>query len=282
MAVLNFEAGNAGKVEAEAISEEISKVFVHSKKFTVIDRTLTGKIMEEWALQLSGVTDEKKALKVGKLYNVQAIVTGKLLKFPGGGWQVSGVMLDAQTGVRQQAETIRHRGDFFTLLDQKVPGLARALAGLGPAPAKMAGPPEATRVPPCRDFVGSGAPPAGCTGAQVPSALGQLAETYWKRTCAPCDYTKKTAASSPMLIRLRGDGTFSYKNPRWKNQWIDASRYTWKLDGWSLVISWNDGRAVAEYEPTNARQTRFRGKPRVPAGTPVRFTLEKITAAQAK
>lgn len=131
VAVLDFEfEGQASKVEASGIAEEIRRVFVSSKKFTVIDRTLTTKVMQEWAIQQSGLTDKEKAIKVGKLYNVQVIVTGKLLKFPGGGWQISGVMLDAQTGITKKAETIRHKGEFFTLLDQKVPGLAMMLAGL--------------------------------------------------------------------------------------------------------------------------------------------------------
>ncbi|MCH8883322.1 MAG: hypothetical protein IIA41_07465, partial [SAR324 cluster bacterium] len=129
VAILNFEVGGASQVEADAIAEKIRKVFVNSGEYTVIDRTLTSKILEEWEIQQSGLTDEEKAIRFGKLYNVQAIVTGKLLKFPEGGWLVSAVMLDAETGVAEKAETVRHRGNFFDLLDREVPGLAVRLTG---------------------------------------------------------------------------------------------------------------------------------------------------------
>ena len=127
---MNFEVGGkASKVEAEGISEEIRQAFVGSRKYTVVDRTLTRKVMQEWETQQSGVTDEERAITVGKLFNVQVIITGKLLRFPAGGWQISAVVLDAQTGVTKKAETVRHKGDFFTLLDQKVPKMAKILAG---------------------------------------------------------------------------------------------------------------------------------------------------------
>ena len=86
--------------------------------------------MEEWETQQSGLTENQKAIKIGQLLNVKLIVTGKLNKFASGGWPVSAVMLDAETGITLKSERVRHEGKFFTLLDQKVPGLAMILAGL--------------------------------------------------------------------------------------------------------------------------------------------------------
>lgn len=129
LAVLNF-ATRGSVEEADAIAEELRGAFVKSGKYTVVDRTQTEQILKEWETQQSGLTDDQKAIKIGKLHNVKLIVTGKLNKFASGGWQVSAVMLDAQTGVTLKSERVRHRGDFFTLLDQKVTGLAMVLAGL--------------------------------------------------------------------------------------------------------------------------------------------------------
>lgn len=128
------------KQEAEAIAEELRKILVKSEKYVVIDRTLTTQVLKEWETQQSGLTDREKAIRIGKLFNVQLIVSGKLHKFSSGGWQVSLVMLDAQSGITKKAETVRHRGDFFSLLDEKVPPLGRTLVGtsLAPRPAAPA------------------------------------------------------------------------------------------------------------------------------------------------
>lgn len=125
--------------EAEAIAEELRKILVKSNKYVVIDRTLTTQILKEWETQQSGLTDGDKAVKIGKLFNVQLIVSGKLNRFPSGGWQLSAVMLNAQTGVTIKAETVRHRGDFFSLLDAKVPALGAALAGISDSSAAASG-----------------------------------------------------------------------------------------------------------------------------------------------
>ena len=130
VAVLPLESRDS-REEAESIAEQLRAAFVNAGTYTVIDRTLTGQILKEWSTQQSGLTDQEKAVKVGKLYNVQLIVSGKINKFPNEGWQVSAVLLDAQSGVSLRADTVRHRGDFFSLLDEKVPGLSRALVGPG-------------------------------------------------------------------------------------------------------------------------------------------------------
>ncbi len=140
VAVLPLESRDS-REEAESIAEQLRAAFVNAGTYTVIDRTLTGQILKEWSTQQSGLTDQEKAVKVGKLYNVQLIVSGKINKFPNEGWQVSAVLLDAQTGVSLRADTVRHRGDFFSLLDDKVPGLSRAL--VGPVGGGAAAPPVA-------------------------------------------------------------------------------------------------------------------------------------------
>ncbi len=151
LAVLDLEARGASEVEAEAITEEMRRIFVKTGRYIVIDRTLTSQILKEWETQQSGVTDEGKAIQIGKLFNVTNIVTGKLHKFPGGGWQVSAVMLDAQSGETKRAETVRHRGDFFSLLDEKIPFLGNALASVedpGSQVAVKSSPPVEAEPPP--------------------------------------------------------------------------------------------------------------------------------------
>src|SRR5262245_39107050 len=63
--------------ESDAITEEIRATFVKSGCYVVVDRTLSDKIMDELALQQTGVTETDKAIKVSKLYTVKQIVSGK-------------------------------------------------------------------------------------------------------------------------------------------------------------------------------------------------------------
>lgn len=140
VAVLPLDSRDATE-EAEAVAEELRRVFVNSRRYVVVDRTLTDQITQEWATQQSGLTDGEKAVQVGRLYNVKMLVTGRLNRFSAGGWQISAVMIDAQTGITRRAETVRHRGDFFGLLDEKVPPLAARLLGSeegAPQPAAAA------------------------------------------------------------------------------------------------------------------------------------------------
>jgi TolB-like protein len=128
LAVLAWEARGAKAEEAEGVAEEVRSAFTRSGQYTVVDRTLTDKILEEWERQQSGLNESKRAVQVGRLYNVRYIVTGKLIRFEGNAWLISAALLDAQTGVTRDSQTLRHRGEFFDLLGQ-VPGLARRLGG---------------------------------------------------------------------------------------------------------------------------------------------------------
>ena len=69
--------------ESEGVAEELRNAFVNSGKYVVVDRTLTEKIVEEWKIQAT-LTEKEKAIQVGRVFNVQYIVSGKLLAFGGG------------------------------------------------------------------------------------------------------------------------------------------------------------------------------------------------------
>jgi TolB-like protein len=129
LAVLGWEARDATAAQAEAVAEEMRGGFTRSGRFTVVDRTLTAKILEEWERQQSGLNESERAIQVGKLYNVRFIVTGKLIRVEGNAWLVSAAMLDAQTGVTRDSQTLRHRGEYFDLLGQ-IAALSARLAGL--------------------------------------------------------------------------------------------------------------------------------------------------------
>jgi hypothetical protein len=127
VAVLKLVALKNFEEEADAISEEIRADFVKSNLYTMVDRTVTEKIFEELAFQQSGITDQKNTAKIGQIYSVKHLVTGKLNKIGTDGWQVSVVMVNADTGTTSAAETLRFKGDFFNLLNERIPTLAHTL-----------------------------------------------------------------------------------------------------------------------------------------------------------
>ena len=190
LAVLPLSTAKAFE-EAGAIAEELRQAFVNSGRYIVIDRTLTDKILKEWETQQSGMTESDKAVKIGRLFNVQIIVTGKLTHFSSGGWHVSAVILDSQTGVTMKAKTVRHRGDFFSLLDAKLPQLSDALVGIA---AFKSGPPAP---PPA-----AGAAPPAVAKVERPKPAVDKA--------TPFTGTAKKVAIFP--LRLKGPGSSSIRN----------------------------------------------------------------------
>jgi hypothetical protein len=65
-----------GKTIAELFSVEL----VNRRVFTILDRSKIKSIMDEQKLQLSGITDEKKLIEIGKLLGANKIITGSILK----------------------------------------------------------------------------------------------------------------------------------------------------------------------------------------------------------
>jgi TolB-like protein len=60
------------------LSEELITRLFQLKKFTVVERLLLERVMEENALQLTGVVDPKSAVELGKILGVKAIVSGTI------------------------------------------------------------------------------------------------------------------------------------------------------------------------------------------------------------
>ena len=128
IAVLDLITQNTTAEHAGAITEEIRNAFVNSRQYTVVDRTLTSKILEEWKVQQT-LTGKEKTVKIGTLFNVRHLITGKVQQLEENQWQVSLVVLNAETGETSASRTVRHQGSFFSLLDEKIPPLAWELVG---------------------------------------------------------------------------------------------------------------------------------------------------------
>lgn len=84
---------NAGRIVAEWVVTEIKRVGT----FQVQERLLLNKVLEEQNLMLSGVIDEDQAGEIGKLYGVDAIVTGSVMKV-GDTISVTGRIVNVENG----------------------------------------------------------------------------------------------------------------------------------------------------------------------------------------
>jgi hypothetical protein len=100
-------------------------------------------VLNEQALQQAGCTSQECAVQVGQVLGVREIVTGRVTKITEEQWLVSAQMIDVETAETLRAESLRHRGDFFTMMDVTIVTLATKLSGAAAIARQPAVPPAA-------------------------------------------------------------------------------------------------------------------------------------------
>lgn len=139
IAVLDLQHVDAKKSEASALTDRFREELLKSRRFTLVDRSQMEAILDEQALQQTGCTEQECAVQVGRILGVRKIVTGKVTKISDKMWLVSAMMVDVETAETLKAESVRHRGDFFTLMDVSIVDLANKIAGIRAAPRSTGG-----------------------------------------------------------------------------------------------------------------------------------------------
>lgn len=83
VAVLEFDTkGDLGREDAGAIvAEWLVNALHRSQVFNLRERVLLKKVLEEQELGMSGRVDDATATKIGKIYGVEAIITGSVIKW---------------------------------------------------------------------------------------------------------------------------------------------------------------------------------------------------------
>ena len=84
---------DAGKIIAEWLISSLGKLGVYNLQ----ERALLRKVLKEQKLEISGVIDERTAAMIGKLYGVDAIVTGSVTKW-GDLITINARIIDTSTG----------------------------------------------------------------------------------------------------------------------------------------------------------------------------------------
>lgn len=78
LAVYDLESGDQNKVVGLILSEALRQEILKLGLFGLVSREATARILDEMALQSSGVVDEKQAVKVGRGLAAQQVVLGQL------------------------------------------------------------------------------------------------------------------------------------------------------------------------------------------------------------
>jgi len=143
IAVLDLEGVGASKVEASAVTDRLREELLRTGKFTMVDRSQMDSVLNEQALQQTGCTSQECAVQVGQVLGVRKIVSGRVTKIGDEQWLVSLQVIDVETAETLRAESLRHRGDLFSMLDTAIVALARKLAGNGEAVAAAPAVPKA-------------------------------------------------------------------------------------------------------------------------------------------
>ena len=147
VAVLDFQGTAVGEAERKAVTNQFRSDLVNTGAFIVLDRAQTEAVLGELAFQQQGVTDPGEAARIGRLLNVQYIVTGRITRLPQA-YQVNAEMIRVETAEIERSETLVHRGDIVGLLSDSLATMAARLARVedaaGGGPAQE--PPGAPRV----------------------------------------------------------------------------------------------------------------------------------------
>ena len=80
MAVLSFPyIDGFDSTGSKIVQERLITTLSQNKKFSVLERALLHKVLEQAKLEMSGLFDETTTIKLGKMLGVEAVLTGTLI-----------------------------------------------------------------------------------------------------------------------------------------------------------------------------------------------------------
>ncbi|HNT67242.1 MAG TPA: CsgG/HfaB family protein [bacterium] len=110
IAVLDFKSilapTDLGLAVAEILRTELSSL----GGYTVIERGMLEQLVQEQALQMSGIVDSETAVKIGKLIGANLVVTGSVVK-TGQTYTINSRFVDVETGIIKDGRNIRGSGE---------------------------------------------------------------------------------------------------------------------------------------------------------------------------
>jgi len=109
LGVLDFEAKNTNKKNAEAVTELLRTSLFNTGRFVVVEREKISQVLEEQQFQSTGLTVMDQAVEIGRLLNVQKIMAGSLSRL-GDTFVLNTRIVDVQSGVVDLAVSKKSTG----------------------------------------------------------------------------------------------------------------------------------------------------------------------------
>lgn len=104
LAFQGFEAGDIAPSGIGILADTVRHEISISPRYTLVDRSLTGTVLAEWGLQLSGAVDPASVVETGRLLGVRKLVSGRI-GILGSLYVISLSMLDLETGTVERQVT---------------------------------------------------------------------------------------------------------------------------------------------------------------------------------
>jgi hypothetical protein len=116
IAVLTIESkGGISKSEAATLSDRLGSMLVNTNAFIVLERGKMNDILSEQGFQQTGCTSTECAVEVGKLLNVQKMVSGSIGKI-GQTYTIDLSLIDVKTAQIEQSFIRDYKGEIDGLL----------------------------------------------------------------------------------------------------------------------------------------------------------------------
>jgi len=115
--------GSVPKTIMEIVREEISSVVVNALGYTVLERSLIDKVLQENKFQMSGLVDDSQISEIGKRMGANFVLVTSLTIMENGNYYISCKLIDVLTARIEKQKTGRsERGsnDLIDIVDKMV------------------------------------------------------------------------------------------------------------------------------------------------------------------
>jgi len=125
LAVLDLRSEEVPSIVVNAVSDIVRTEFVNIANFRVVERDQMDSVFEEQNFQLSGLTDESSAVKIGEILSAQKVVIGEINMIEKS-YVISLRIVDVETAESQYSS--RSRAESMDELEDRAVETARDLA----------------------------------------------------------------------------------------------------------------------------------------------------------
>ena len=131
VAVVDFSVpGSIPNSKAISLSDIVNSEMIETGRYIIVDRRNTKAIMNEMAIQMTGATSQEQVVEIGKLLNVQKIVSGNISKL-GSKFVISLSLTDVESGKLERTLTRSYMGSMEGL-DKPIIFITRQFIGEDP------------------------------------------------------------------------------------------------------------------------------------------------------